>query len=206
MQLNESSYSFFFGTVYARALLKCKTTDHHGDEKRLCGSEKVRSSEIDLGIKSKTTQPVEPLEPGELLNDSFLYVYKLMNKIPLKKDLCNGDVMPQTCIIRYGTEGTHYIVMHPFSTDFERLLADMNIHELSPQQLSKFNEANESGASSVELGTRRFEMKDFQKGAAIFAPHLVSYPRQRLANGIVIKFLKYDSTILNYMVCILGRV
>jgi hypothetical protein len=113
--------------------------------------------------------------------------------------------MPQTCIIRYGsTEGPNfqYIVMHPFSTDFERLLADMNIYELSQEQLSKFNEANKKNASNViELGGRRFEMKTFKKDSAQFIPHLVSYPRQRLANGIVIKFLKYQNPNIIYVVC-----
>jgi hypothetical protein len=92
--------------------------------------------------------------------------------------------------------------MHPISTDFERVLADMNIHELSPQQLSKFNEAKESGELSIELGGRKFDMKNFNKDGNRFVPHLVSYPRQRLANGIVIKFLKYDNTIIKYVVCL----
>jgi hypothetical protein len=66
MQLNERLYSFYFGTVYVRALLKSKTTSQKGNEnRRLCGSENVRSSTIPIGIESKIKPPSVSMEPGK---------------------------------------------------------------------------------------------------------------------------------------------
>jgi hypothetical protein len=110
--------------------------------------------------------------------------------------------------MRYGSEGNYLIVMHPMSSDFERLVADINTFELTQHQLSTYEEAKGIGKPSVELAegytfnlTDEFDPADFH-----VIPHVVSYPRQRLANGLVIKFLKYEHTrkepnlINNYMV------
>jgi hypothetical protein len=64
-KLDKKQYSFYFGRVYVRALVRCQSeTKAHG----VCGAENIRSKSIQMGIKSVGEAPtalgrIEPSKP-----------------------------------------------------------------------------------------------------------------------------------------------
>lgn len=65
MNLNNTLYSFFFGTVYARPIVNCKNSMNNKElDENLCALDTFRSEKVKIGIRSEGVADLKPIEPG----------------------------------------------------------------------------------------------------------------------------------------------
>lgn len=109
--------------------------------------------------------------------------------------------MTQTCIIRYIKDDEQYfIIMHPISDQFERIIADIDVFTLDIDQMRDLNKAKKKGQEFVKLAEKEYRTSDVGDDVILFLYHIQSFNRQKLENGLVIKFVKYSSERIIYVV------
>lgn len=140
----------------------------------------TRSNPIELGIKSKS-----------LVDTSYF-----------APDLCPGHLMAQTCIMRYTTplsSDDYYIIMHPFSNSFKKVISDIDITRLDKDKELALKQGKMSGKQSIKLGNLEYATKIIDSEEIMMVHNLESLSHQKLKNNLIIKIVKYGYDQVNYV-------
>jgi hypothetical protein len=121
-------------------------------------------------------------------------------------DLCEGHIMGQTCIMRYGNirekQQIYFMIMHPMPKEFNKVVGDLDISYLLPEQLKAYQVALSLGKKVFTVGNKEFPINSIDQEGYNMMHHIESFHYQKLENGIVIKMVPYASESINYVVII----
>jgi hypothetical protein len=105
--------------------------------------------------------------------------------------------MDQTCVMKYLKSDTYFIIMHPATDQFESVISDLDFYTLTPEQQKLKQEADLSSKSVIKVGSYEYPV-NISEGE--FVHHIESSNRQKLPNGLIIKFVKYKNDLVHYVV------
>lgn len=111
--------------------------------------------------------------------------------------------MTHTCILRYSSlslRSDYVIVMHPWSDDFDLISSDIDITRLEQDHKKTLLDAKTAGKQFVKLGDTDYPTKFIEpEGMILHIQNIESLKRQKLANGLVIKAVRYEYDDVNYV-------
>ncbi len=136
------------------------------------------------------------------------------SEILLLLDYCSGagdGVLPQlqskVCIKRYNTptklpNGSFYFVaMQPLPNDFNLVMVDLNVLHMPRRVRRLFVAADTRNESLFRVGHDVYPTEFFRDTHILVVYNMFAKRRQRLANGLVMKLVKYEIDQVNYVVC-----
>ena len=118
-------------------------------------------------------------------------------------DLCPGHIMAQTCIMKYGSnqdKQIYYIVMHPMPKEFNKVIGDLDISSLEPDQLKAYQDAITLGKQTFKIADNEYTISSIDLEGYVMMHHIESFHYQKLENGIVMKLVPYSSDSINFVV------
>ena len=186
-------YTFHFGQVRLRALATCdnkKSVLLRGVH--VCAVQPTESKPVEIGVKNAMEQP---------------------RTFDFKSDICskiNGvykpQIVSQTCIHKYKyfapestTPSTYYMIIQPNVDLFERSVADLNIHNLMPEQKKAWEEADKKGEKEFIFRGRKYQTDSISPDSTKMMPVVELLAKNKFDNNLIMSLYPYESDHIEYV-------